>query len=101
MLGNAVQGNETANFEFPLIHKDGSHSVQILLNATCRRDDEGRPVGMVGIGQDITDARARNEAEMRQREAEAAQAAQATISAHVYHEIRNVVGAVLVRRRHK
>ena len=69
--------------------------MQILLNATCRRDDEGRPVGMVGIGQDITDARARNEAEMRQREAEAAQAAQATISAHVYHEIRNVVGAVL------
>ena len=28
---------------------------------------------------------------MRQREAEAATAAQATISAHVYHEIRNVV----------
>ena len=70
-------------------------AVQILLNATCRRDDEGRPVGVVGIGQDITDARARNEAEMRQREAEAAQDAQSTISAHVYHEIRNVVGAVL------
>lgn len=28
---------------------------------------------------------------MRQREAEAATEAQATISAHVYHEIRNVV----------
>ena len=52
-------------------------------------------MGVVGIGQDITDARARNEAEMRQREAEAAQDAQSTISAHVYHEIRNVVGAVL------
>ena len=32
---------------------------------------------------------------MKQREAEAATAAQATISAHVYHEIRNVVGSVL------
>jgi len=95
VLKNAVQGNETANFEFPLIHKDGSHAVQILLNATCRRDHEGRPVGMVGIGQDITDAQRRKEAEMRQREAEAATAAQATISAHVYHEIRNVVGSVL------
>ena len=43
------------------------------------------------IPQDITDAQRRKEAEMRQREAEAATAAQATISAHVYHEIRNVV----------
>ena len=48
-----------------------------------------------GIGQDITDARAKREAEMKQRAAEAATAAQATISAHVYHEIRNVVGSVL------
>lgn len=47
------------------------------------------------IGQDITDARAKRDAEMKQRAAEAATAAQATISAHVYHEIRNVVGSVL------
>jgi hypothetical protein len=52
-------------------------------------------VGVVGIGQDITDARAKRDAEMKQRAAEAATAAQATISAHVYHEIRNVVGSVL------
>lgn len=42
-----------------------------------------------------TDARAKRDAEMKQRAAEAATAAQATISAHVYHEIRNVVGSVL------
>lgn len=52
-------------------------------------------IGVVGIGQDITDARAKRDAEMKQRAAEAATAAQATISAHVYHEIRNVVGSVL------
>lgn len=52
-------------------------------------------LGVVGIGQDITDARAKRDAEMKQRAAEAATAAQATISAHVYHEIRNVVGSVL------
>ncbi len=45
--------------------------------------------------QDITDARAKRDAEMKQRAAEAATAAQATISAHVYHEIRNVVSSVL------
>lgn len=38
---------------------------------------------------------AKRDAEMKQRAAEAATAAQATISAHVYHEIRNVVGSVL------
>ena len=68
---------------------------KLLLNATTRRDANGTIVGVVGIGQNITDVRAKRDAEMRQREAEAAQAAQSTVSAHVYHEIRNVVGATL------
>uniref|UniRef100_A0A7S2CZD0 histidine kinase n=1 Tax=Florenciella parvula TaxID=236787 RepID=A0A7S2CZD0_9STRA len=95
VLDMALQGVETANFEFPIIAKDGSKKLEVLLNATSRRDTEGRVVGMVGIGQDITDAHMKREAELKQREAEAARAAQSTISAHVYHEIRNVVGAVL------
>ncbi|KAJ1451244.1 hypothetical protein M885DRAFT_589608 [Pelagophyceae sp. CCMP2097] len=95
VLEKAMHGVETSNFEFPLMNKDGSRLINILLNATTRRDAFGGVVGVVGIGQDISEARAKRDAELRQREAEAAQAAQATISAHVYHEIRNVVGAVL------
>jgi len=95
VLENAVKGVEKANFKFPLIHKDGKRAVHLLLNATCRRDGKGHPVGMVGIGQDITDATARTEAEMRQREAEAAHAARMSISAHIFHEIRNAVGSFL------
>ena len=49
----ALAGEETANFEFPLVTKGGV-VLQILLNATTRRDDRGRVVGVVGIGQDIT-----------------------------------------------
>jgi len=94
ILKNALLGIETSNFEFPLL-TSGDHVVEVLLNATTRRDAKDKIIGVVGIGQDITDARAKRDAEMKQREAEAATAAQATISAHVYHEIRNVVGSVL------
>lgn len=50
----ALQGVETANFEFPMITKNG-RKVEILLNATPRYDHLGQIVGVVGIGQDITE----------------------------------------------
>ena len=95
VISRALRGIETANFEFPLMNKSSTKLISILLNATTRRDETGKVVGVVGIGQDISESRAKQDAILKQREAEAAQAAQATISAHVYHEIRNVVGAVL------
>ncbi|TMW62673.1 hypothetical protein Poli38472_005291 [Pythium oligandrum] len=54
VLSMAIEGSETANFEFPLITKTGRR-VEILLNATCRYNEHGEVMGMVGIGQDITD----------------------------------------------
>ena len=54
VLDKALQGTETSNFEFPLLTKNGGR-VQVLLNATSRRDVDGNVVGMVGIGQDITE----------------------------------------------
>ena len=53
VLQKALRGLETANFEFPLITKTGV-LVEILLNATTRRDEHGVITGVVGIGQDIT-----------------------------------------------
>jgi PAS domain S-box-containing protein len=53
VLHKAMRGDETANFELPLVTKDGQR-VQILLNATTRRDAEGVVTGVVGVGQDIT-----------------------------------------------
>jgi PAS domain S-box-containing protein len=53
VLDQALRGEETANFEFPLITKNGAR-IEVLLNATTRRDEQGNIIGVVGIGQDIT-----------------------------------------------
>ena len=54
VLDNALQGSETANFEFPLYTKD-RRRVEVLLNATTRRDVDGAVIGVIGVGQDITE----------------------------------------------
>ena len=41
------------NFEFPLITKHGVR-IEVLLNATTRRDEQGNVIGVVGIGQDVS-----------------------------------------------
>jgi PAS domain-containing protein len=53
VLDQALQGAETENFEFPLITKNGVR-IEVLLNATTRRDEQGNVIGVVGFGQDIT-----------------------------------------------
>jgi PAS domain S-box-containing protein len=53
VLDRALDGVETANFEFPLITKAGAR-IEVLLNATTRRNEHGKVIGVVGIGQDIT-----------------------------------------------
>eukprot|EP00521_Asterionellopsis_glacialis_P014393 CAMPEP_0195306064 /NCGR_PEP_ID=MMETSP0707-20130614/37010_1 /TAXON_ID=33640 /ORGANISM="Asterionellopsis glacialis, Strain CCMP134" /LENGTH=700 /DNA_ID=CAMNT_0040370273 /DNA_START=318 /DNA_END=2416 /DNA_ORIENTATION=- len=53
VLDQALRGEETANFEFPLMTKAGAR-IEVLLNATTRRDEQGNVIGVVGIGQDIT-----------------------------------------------
>ena len=53
VLSKALQGNEAANFEFPLFTKTGQRK-EILLNATTRRGRDGEVTGVIGVGQDIT-----------------------------------------------
>lgn len=65
----ALKGNETSNFEFPLYTKD-NNLVMVLLNATTRRDGNGDVVGVVGVGQDITELdsyRSEMEAKVKER----------------------------------
>ena len=50
VLDQALAGVETANFEFPLITKAGAR-IEVLLNATTRRNEHGKVIGVVGIGQ--------------------------------------------------
>jgi hypothetical protein len=52
MLDQAFQGEETGNFEFPLMIEVVVH-LKALLNAMTRCDEQGNISGVVGIGQDI------------------------------------------------
>ncbi|MCK4419777.1 PAS domain S-box protein, partial [Candidatus Aerophobetes bacterium] len=54
VLDKALRGEETANYELPLYTKDKKR-VMVLLNATTRRDPSGNIIGVIGIGQDITE----------------------------------------------
>ena len=54
VLDNALIGKETANYEFPLFTKDGKR-VMVLLNSSTRRDAAGDIVGVLGVGQDISE----------------------------------------------
>jgi PAS domain S-box-containing protein len=53
VLDNALKGEETANYEFPLFTKD-NRRVMVLLNSSTRRDADGKIVGVLGVGQDIS-----------------------------------------------
>ncbi|RAP24710.1 hypothetical protein DID73_01120 [Candidatus Marinamargulisbacteria bacterium SCGC AG-343-K17] len=54
VLDKALRGNETANYEVPVFTKSGN-KVMVLLNATTRRSVHGEIIGVVGVGQDITE----------------------------------------------
>jgi PAS domain S-box-containing protein len=63
VLDDALIGKETANFEFPLFAKDGQR-VNVLLNSSARKDANGKIIGVLGVGQDITElAQKRSETE--------------------------------------
>ncbi|MBA95506.1 MAG: hypothetical protein CMP21_07260, partial [Rickettsiales bacterium] len=54
VLTRALQGEETANYEVPIYSKYGVR-IMVLLNATTRRNTRGEVIGVVGVGQDITE----------------------------------------------
>jgi len=56
VLDNALQGNETSNYELEFETK--SKEIRYLLvNATTRRGEENNVIGVVGVAQDVTDDR--------------------------------------------
>jgi len=77
VLQKGLQGEETALFEFPLFTKSGDQ-VQIRLNSTTRRDVAGNIVGVVGVGQDITETKKIRAQQERERKDATAQIIQAS-----------------------
>jgi PAS domain S-box-containing protein len=96
VLAKALNGEETVNFKFSLFSKSGSR-VDILTNSTTRRDAAGKVIGVVSVGQDVTELNKTNvklvntHAQLLQSDK---MAAIGVLSAGVAHEINNPVGFV-------
>ncbi|MDG2333931.1 MAG: PAS domain-containing protein [Myxococcota bacterium] len=53
ILASALEGSGTANYELALRNRAGRR-IEILLNATTRRNSLGKVIGVIGVGQDMT-----------------------------------------------
>jgi PAS domain S-box-containing protein len=89
VLDKALQGEESANYEFPLFTKSGDR-VDVLLNSTTRRDSAGNIVGVVGVGQDITELKY-TQAQVIQSSKLATLGEMATSVAHELNQPLNVI----------
>ena len=90
VLENALQGAERANYEFPLFTK-AKRQVDVLLNATTRRDIEGNIVGVIGVGQDITELREKNAALQQARKMEAV----GQLTGGIAHDFNNLLTVII------
>ncbi len=54
IMDKALKGEETSNFEVEFKNK-GHETRHILLNATSRRDENAKIVGVLGVAQDVTE----------------------------------------------
>lgn len=100
VLMKALKGEATTNYEFALLTRSGDHA-DLLLNASARRDATGNIIGMVGIGQDITEltmVRAEQEEERKEAEAQIIQASKlATLgemATSVAHELNQPLSVI-------
>ena len=97
ILDEALNGNETSNYELQFITKSGEPRF-LLVNATTRRDPENNIVGVVGVAQDVTEdrkhAQALREMEYLKASQEAKVETERNMSAYYAHELRNPLGAI-------
>ena len=61
ILDNALQGQETSNYELEIKTKTNEFRY-LLVNATTRRNAENSIIGVVGVAQDVTEAAQRDRA---------------------------------------
>lgn len=97
VLDNALQGNETSNYELEFETKK-KEIRYLLVNATTRRDDNSNIVGVVGVAQDVTDDRKHSQ-ELREMQyirasQEAKVETERNMTAYFAHELRNPLHSI-------
>ncbi|MFP6747056.1 MAG: CHASE domain-containing protein, partial [Alphaproteobacteria bacterium] len=89
VLDRALMGENLSNFEIPLFSKSGDR-IDILCSSSARRDIHGAIIGVVGVGQDITE-RKRAFAQVVQASKLATLGEMATSVAHELNQPLNVI----------
>ena len=89
VLDKALAGEQTANYEFPLFTKSGDR-VDVLLNSMTWRDATGKIVGVVGVGQDVTETK-KSQAQVIHASKLATLGEMATSVAHELNQPLNVI----------
>ena len=69
--------------------------MEVLLNATTRRDVTGSIVGVIGVGQDITEMRRLMEQETLLFQAQAANETKSQFLATMSHEMRTPLNVIM------
>jgi len=54
-MDKALNGEETSNYSIEFLNRN-QETKHILVNATSRRDEDANIVGVLGVGQDVTEA---------------------------------------------
>jgi hypothetical protein len=94
VFDHALQGVDCQNFEFLVHSKDGRH-VELLLNAASRRNAGGQIVGVTGVGQDITEKKYIEKAQINAAKMRASNDAKGNFLASMSHEMRTPLNGVL------
>jgi PAS domain S-box-containing protein len=91
VLDKALRGQETSSYELSLLTKNGNVR-HVLLNATTRRDAHGNVIGVVGVGQDITE---RAQAKLEQLRQHAKLEALESLTGSIAHDFNNLLTVIV------